>query len=149
MKRAGKRLRRISPDGADKQSLKNEKRRTLFRNKEAVGEPGTDLNKNTGAFNNSPSSNPSNNTESNDNIRLLQLYFKEMGEISLLSSKQELIESAKIRKCANKTEEIKNKIEKVFGRKLGKNIKEVVNGINYHKSKIKSGSNVTTIIRKK
>lgn len=139
MKRAGKRLRRISPEGTDKGSLLTSRRRTVFIDNNEGRNKVPKLTKNDVVPDNASPANKKKHSD-DDKIKLLQLYFKEMGEISLLSSKQELIESAKIRKCKNKTDEIKSSIEKLFGRKLGKNVKEVVNGINYHKKNIKNNS---------
>ena len=127
MKRAGKRLRRFSSDHAD---LGNKKRRPLFRENSLYKDPnsGFDTQPETPSVSNSKSlkSKP----ENSDNIKLLQLYFKEMGDISLLNSKQELIESAKIKKCEKRAEEIKNKFENLLGRKLGENTDDVLKNIN-------------------
>lgn len=51
-------------------------------------------------------------------LNILQLYYKEMGNVSLLSAKQEVEVSAKIKKCEAKSKQIKIKLEKILKKKI-------------------------------
>lgn len=64
-----------------------------------------------------------------DEFRLLQVYFKEMGTEPLLSPKQEVEVSAKIKKCEARAKEAKKILEKVFKSKLGEPFEEVISGL--------------------
>ena len=64
-----------------------------------------------------------------DEFRLLQVYFKEMGTEPLLSPKQEVEVSAKIKKCEARAKEAKKILEKVFKSKLGEPLEEVISGL--------------------
>ena len=132
MKRASKQLRRLSPNKKVNNS------RPLFNGRKVFNESNTGNKEETAKNNYIPNINTISNTESVDDLRLLQLYFKEMGEISLFTSKQELIESAKIKKCEDKSKEIKYKIEKILKRELGDQIEDVLRNIKYHKKNIKN-----------
>jgi len=61
-----------------------------------------------------------------DEFRLLQVYFKEMGTEPLLSPKEEVEVSAKIKKCEARAKEAKKILEKVFKGKLGEPLEEVI-----------------------
>lgn len=132
MKRAGKHQRHFSPDSKSLNKIKN---RAVFKDKTVYKKHDTDFDE--ASVNESYTPNNS-NTTGPDDIRLLQLYFKEMGEISLFTTKQELLESAKIKKCENKSNEIKHIIEKLIGRKLGDHVDEVCRNINYYNRNISS-----------
>ena len=143
MKRAGKHLRRFSPSKRDNKS------RPLFNGQTVFDESNTDNHEHFVKDNYIPNSTKISNTESFNELRLLQLYFKEMGEISLFTSKQELIESAKIKKCENKSKEIKYKIEKILDRDLGECLEDVFRNINHYKKNIKNFNTRKKIITKK
>ncbi|NIT14034.1 MAG: sigma-70 family RNA polymerase sigma factor, partial [Candidatus Dadabacteria bacterium] len=53
-----------------------------------------------------------------EEFRLLQVYFREMGIESLLSPKQEVEISAKIKLCENRALELKSRLEKVLDQKF-------------------------------
>jgi len=143
VKRAGKHLRRFSPSKRDNKS------RPLFNGQTVFDESNTDNHEHFVKDNYIPNSTKISNTESFNELRLLQLYFKEMGEISLFTSKQELIESAKIKKCENKSKEIKYKIEKILDRDLGECLEDVFRNINHYKKNIKNFNTRKKIITKK
>jgi len=149
VKRAGKHLRRFSPSRKDNNSLKNNKSRPLFNGQTVFDESNTVNDEHSVKDNYIPNSTKISNTESFNELRLLQLYFKEMGEISLFTSKQELIESAKIKKCENKSKEIKYKIEKLLDRDLGECLEDVFRNINHYKKNIKNFNTRKKIITKK
>ena len=149
MKRAGKHLRRFSPSRKDSNSLKNNKSRPLFNGQTVFDDSNTVNDEHSVKDNYIPNSTKISNTESFNELRLLQLYFKEMGEISLFTPKQELIESAKIKKCENKSKEIKYKIEKILDRDLGERLEDVFRNINHYKKNIKNFNTRKKIITKK
>ncbi len=149
MKRAGKHLRRFSPSRKDNNSLKNNKSRPLFNGQTVFDESNTVNDEHSVKDDYIPNGTKISNTESFNELRLLQLYFKEMGEISLFTSKQELIESAKIKKCENKSKEIKYKIEKILDRDLGECLEDVFRNINHYKKNIKNFNIRKKIITKK
>ncbi len=149
MKRAGKHLRRFSPSRKDNNSLKNNTSRPLFNGQTVFDESNTVNDEHSVKDDYIPNGTKISNTESFNELRLLQLYFKEMGEISLFTSKQELIESAKIKKCENKSKEIKYKIEKILDRDLGECLEDVFRNINHYKKNIKNFNTRKKIITKK
>jgi len=149
VKRAGKHLRRFSPSRKDNNSLKNNKSRPLFNGQTVFDDSNTVNDEHSVKDNYIPNSTKISNTESFNELRLLQLYFKEMGEISLFTPKQELIESAKIKKCENKSKEIKYKIEKILDRDLGERLEDVFRNINHYKKNIKNFNTRKKIITKK
>ncbi|MER3445587.1 MAG: hypothetical protein C4291_01545, partial [Candidatus Dadabacteria bacterium] len=55
-----------------------------------------------------------------EQFRLLYVYFKDMGAESLLTSKEEIEVSAKIKKCEAKAREIRTILDKLSKRKNGK-----------------------------
>lgn len=143
MKRAGKHLRRLSPNKIGNKS------RSLFNGQAVFDESNTDNHEHSVKDNYIPNGTKISKTESFNDLRLLQLYFKEMGEISLFTSKQELIESAKIKKCENKSKEIKYKIERILDRDLGECLEDVFRNINHYKKNIKNFNTRKKIITKK
>ncbi len=54
-----------------------------------------------------------------EEFRLLQVYFKEMGTEPLLTAREEVEVSAKIKKCESRAREVKRFLEWVFDKKLG------------------------------
>ncbi|MGB7293504.1 MAG: sigma-70 family RNA polymerase sigma factor [Thermodesulfobacteriota bacterium] len=85
-----------------------------------------------------------------DEFRLLQVYFKEMGTEPLLSPKQEVEVSAKIKKCEARAKEAKKILEKVFKSKLGEPLEEVISGLKaFSLGKFKRGHLVKSYKRKK
>ncbi|MGH7800558.1 MAG: RNA polymerase sigma factor RpoD/SigA [Thermodesulfobacteriota bacterium] len=62
----------------------------------------------------------------NHHLRLLNDYFKEIGPLSLLTSKEEVEVAAKIRKCETRAKEIKMIIERIIGKKIGGDIRSTV-----------------------
>ena len=62
----------------------------------------------------------------NHDLRLLNDYFKEIGPLSLLTSKEEVEVAAKIRKCETRAKEIKMVIERIIGIKIGGDIRSTV-----------------------
>lgn len=65
----------------------------------------------------------------NHDLRLLNDYFKEIGPLSLLTSKEEVEVAAKIRKCETRAKEIKMVIERIIGKKIGGDIRSTVQGL--------------------
>lgn len=66
------------------------------------------------------------NSSYNDEIRLLQAYFNEMSNEPLLSGKQEVEVSMKIKKCEKKANILKNFLEAFFEKSFGDHLKDVV-----------------------
>ncbi len=64
-----------------------------------------------------------------DEFRLLQVYFKEMGTEPLLSPKEEVEVSAKIKKCEARAKEASKVLEKAFKGKIGEPLEEVISGL--------------------
>ncbi len=64
-----------------------------------------------------------------DEFRLLQVYFKEMGTEPLLSPKEEVEVSAKIKKCEARAKEARKILEKFLTSKLGEPLEEVISGL--------------------
>ena len=62
----------------------------------------------------------------NHDLRLLNDYFKEIGPLSLLTSKEEVEVAAKIRKCETRAKEIKMVIERIIGKEIGGDIRSTV-----------------------
>ncbi len=61
-----------------------------------------------------------------DEFRLLQVYFREMGTEPLLTPKEEVEVSAKIKKCESKARETEKMLEKIFTKKMGGSIEDVI-----------------------
>jgi len=142
--KASKRLRRFSPIRADNKSLRNKGKRSVVLDTNNLNSSGPGKYDNTLKDDHSSKSvNYATNTspEKFNDIRILQPYFKEMGEISLLTSKQEIVESAKIKKCEKRAKEIKLKIEKILDRKLGDHVEEIVRNIKSFKTKNQKPTN--------
>ena len=86
-----------------------------------------------------------------EEFRLLQVYFKEMGTEPLLTPKEEVEVSAKIKRCETKAAEAKIFIESIFEKSLSRSLRNTVsnvekrtNGVranrNYRNKKITSAS---------
>ena len=136
MRKSGKRIKRFTSDALNKKGLNNNTRRAVFnsRNPEdkfAEQPEYSSREKSTTEVNNPEHKNIN---DKFDEIKLLQLYFKEMGQISLLSTKEEIIESAKIKKCEIKAKEIIKKFEKILNRKLGSHYEEIYKNIECSKN---------------
>ena len=61
--------------------------------------------------------------------RLLQTYFKEVGEETLLTPGDEIKVAAKIKKCQIRARQLKMIIEKHIGRSLGNNNEKIIDGL--------------------
>jgi RNA polymerase primary sigma factor len=66
---------------------------------------------------------------SNRDQRLLQTYFKEVGEETLFTPAEEIKVAAKIRKCQIRARQLKMIIEKHIGRSLGNNNEKIIDGL--------------------
>lgn len=64
-----------------------------------------------------------------DEFRLLQAYFREMGTEPLLTPKEEVEVSAKIKKCESKARETKKILEKIFNKRVGGSLEDVITDI--------------------
>ncbi len=62
----------------------------------------------------------------NQELRLLNDYFKEVGSLPLLTPKEEVRVAAKIKECEARAKEIKSVIEKILGRRIGGDIRSTV-----------------------
>src|ERR1700758_665793 len=62
---------------------------------------------------------------SNEDVRLLQSYMKEVGEERLFTPKKEIEVAAKIKSCEARVREIKAILEKLLGTNLEENSKEL------------------------
>ncbi len=134
MKRAARRKRRITPNGTDSTGIL----RSEFKGKRVLIEPVSGVNEHPVKVDNTPKHPKNSKNENLEDLHLLQLYFKEMGEISLLTRKQELRESAKIKKCENSSKEIKQKFTKLIGRNVGNQLEDVLRNVNHYKRNIKN-----------
>jgi len=61
-----------------------------------------------------------------EEFRLLQVYFREMGTEPLLTPKEEVEVSAKIKKCEARAREVKKILEKILDKKLGDCLEDLV-----------------------
>ncbi len=61
-----------------------------------------------------------------EEFRLLQVYFKEMGTEPLLTAKEEIEVSAKIKRCEAKAREVKEQLETIFQKSLGKCLEDTI-----------------------
>lgn len=68
-------------------------------------------------------------TKDNDQ-RLLQIYFQEMGSVPLLNTKQEFEIAVKIKKCEKNIQLLKKNLEKTLKTNLGTKIEDTVNRLN-------------------
>ncbi len=81
----------------------------------------------------------------NHDLRLLNAYFKELGTEPLLTPRDEIEITAKMRKCEIRAKEIQSIIERTLGQRLGHDIKSApgklkkVSNKSRHTSKIKMG----------
>jgi len=75
-----------------------------------------------------------------EEFRLLQVYFKEMGAEPLLTPKEEIEVSAKIKRCETKAAEAKFFIESIFDKSLSKSLQNTISNIEKrtNSSRIKS-----------
>ncbi|MEX0999488.1 MAG: sigma-70 family RNA polymerase sigma factor [Thermodesulfobacteriota bacterium] len=64
-----------------------------------------------------------------EEFRLLQLYFKEMGTEPLLTPKEEVEVSAKIKRCESKAAEAKRFMEAIFEKTLSKTLKNTISNV--------------------
>ncbi|MGI9534203.1 MAG: sigma-70 family RNA polymerase sigma factor [Thermodesulfobacteriota bacterium] len=78
----------------------------------------SDESKSSTKLNNNRSNSNFKNRKLFEELNLLQLYYKEMGSVSLLSAKQEVEVSVKIKKCEAQTKLIKLKLEKILKKKV-------------------------------
>jgi DNA-directed RNA polymerase sigma subunit (sigma70/sigma32) len=62
----------------------------------------------------------------NHDLRLLNAYFKELGTEPLLTPRGEVEVAAKIRKCEMMAKEIQKVIERIIGKRLGRDIKSAL-----------------------
>ncbi len=67
---------------------------------------------------------------SGEDFRLLQTYFKDMVTEPLLTPREEIEFSAKIKKCTARTRQIKKALEKALDKDLGKDIDEAISRFN-------------------
>ncbi len=74
-----------------------------------------------------------------EEFRLLQVYFKEMGTEPLLTPKEEIEVSAKIKRCEAKAKEMRYVLESLFEKRLGKALQNTVSNVEGMGAK-KSGS---------
>jgi len=137
VKRAGRRVRRISPNSTELTGIANNKR-SVFKGKIDSIEDIPDVNEHTVKEDFTPNNSKNSKIENIADVHLLQLYFKEMGEISLLTRKQELRESAKIKKCENNSKQIKQKFTKLIGKNVGNKLEDVFKNVNHYKRNIKN-----------
>lgn len=78
-----------------------------------------------------------------EEFRLLQVYFKEMGMEPLLTPKEEIEVSAKIKRCEAKAAEMRIVLESLFQRRLGKALESTVNqveGLNRGRGQVRAKS---------
>jgi RNA polymerase primary sigma factor len=61
-----------------------------------------------------------------EEFRLLQVYFREMGTEPLLTPREEVEVSAKIKKCEARAREVKKILEKILDKKLGECLEDVL-----------------------
>jgi len=74
-----------------------------------------------------------------DEFRLLQVYFREMGTERLLSSKEEVEVSAKIKKCEARARDAKKILERAFNIKMGDCLEDIISELEgYTERKIRS-----------
>lgn len=79
-----------------------------------------------------------------EEFRLLQVYFREMGTEPLLTPKEEVEVSAKIKRCEVKAEESKMFMEAIFERSLSKSIKNTISNVERKAKSGKSSSRKNT-----
>lgn len=74
-----------------------------------------------------------------EEFRLLQVYFKEMGTEPLLTPKEEIEVSAKIKRCETKAAEAKMFMEAIFEKSLSTSLKNTITNVEKNSSIKKSG----------
>ena len=70
-----------------------------------------------------------------EEFRLLQVYFKEMGAEPLLTPKEEIEVSAKIKRCEARAIEMRYELESLFEKRLGKALQDTVSNVEGLKQK--------------
>lgn len=75
-----------------------------------------------------------------EEFRLLQVYFKEMGTEPLLTPKEEIEVSAKIKRCEARAAEMRYVLESIFEKRLGKALQNTVSNVEGLGGKYQSSS---------
>lgn len=83
-----------------------------------------------------------------EEFRLLQVYFKEMGTEPLLTPKEEIEVSAKIKRCESKATEFRMFMEAIFERTLSKSLENTVSNVERSASTRKTHKNTKTSSKK-
>ncbi|HVY54247.1 MAG TPA: sigma-70 family RNA polymerase sigma factor, partial [Thermodesulfobacteriota bacterium] len=88
-----------------------------------------------------------------EEFRLLQVYFKEMGMEPLLTPKEEIEVSAKIKRCEARAAEMRTLLESVFQKRLGKALQGTVSEVEGLKrsaisARLKNAKRLKTALRK-
>jgi len=88
-----------------------------------------------------------------EEFRLLQVYFKEMGMEPLLTPKEEIEVSAKIKRCEARAAEMRTLLESVFQKRLGKALQGTVSEVEGLKrstisARLKTAKRLKTALRK-
>ena len=78
-----------------------------------------------------------------EEFRLLQVYFKEMGTEPLLTPKEEIEVSAKIKRCEARAAETRYMLESLFEKRLGKALQDTVSNVESNGSRVKR----TTVVK--
>jgi RNA polymerase primary sigma factor len=84
-----------------------------------------------------------------EEFRLLQLYFKEMGTEPLLTPKEEVEVSAKIKRCESKAAEAKRFMEAVFEKTLSKTLRNTISNVEKATGTRKLKSNKKVAVKSK
>jgi len=84
-----------------------------------------------------------------EEFRLLQLYFKEMGTEPLLTPKEEVEVSAKIKRCESKAAEAKRFMEAVFEKSLSKTLRNTISNVENTTGTRKLKSNKKVAVKSK
>jgi RNA polymerase primary sigma factor len=84
-----------------------------------------------------------------EEFRLLQLYFKEMGTEPLLTPKEEVEVSAKIKRCESKAAEAKRFMEAVFEKTLNKTLRNTISNVEKATGTRKLKSNKKVAVKSK
>jgi RNA polymerase primary sigma factor len=84
-----------------------------------------------------------------EEFRLLQLYFKEMGTEPLLTPKEEVEVSAKIKRCESKAAEAKRFMEAVFEKTLSKTLRNTISTVEKATGTRKLKSNKKVAVKSK
>jgi len=84
-----------------------------------------------------------------EEFRLLQLYFKEMGTEPLLTPKEEVEVSAKIKRCESKAAEAKRFMEAVFEKSFSKTLRNTISNVENTTGTRKLKSNKKVAVKSK